>query len=209
MTDIVERLRNWVGIVDPTTSPESRMAEAADEIEARDAEIERLRTENAELRKAQGEPVAVVRHNGLGFPYVELLGKNGAQYFGLEDGTKLYTSAAAEACKYGDPYCPCQDGDPCHYEGDNPMTPPAVTELERFVAWWDEWTKDTPSWREGRQRSVGWLIWKAATEAEREACAELLEQQHTWISNVAAANLVRARSNAEVNSRPQRTEQGE
>ena len=28
-------------------------------------------------------------------------------------------------CKYGDPYCPCQDGDPCHYEGDNPMTPPA------------------------------------------------------------------------------------
>lgn len=25
------------------------------------------------------------------------------------------------ACKYGDPTCPCQDGDPCHYEGDNPM----------------------------------------------------------------------------------------
>ncbi len=20
-----------------------------------------------------------------------------------------------------DPYCPCRDGDPCHYEGDNPM----------------------------------------------------------------------------------------
>jgi len=28
-------------------------------------------------------------------------------------------------CKYGDPFCPCQDGDPCHYEGENPMTPPA------------------------------------------------------------------------------------
>jgi hypothetical protein len=27
-------------------------------------------------------------------------------------------------CPYGDPLCPCQDGDPCHYEGDNPMTPP-------------------------------------------------------------------------------------
>jgi len=27
-------------------------------------------------------------------------------------------------CKYGDPLCPCQDGDSCHYEGDNPMTPP-------------------------------------------------------------------------------------
>lgn len=26
-------------------------------------------------------------------------------------------------CKYGDPSCPCQDGDPCHYEGENPMNP--------------------------------------------------------------------------------------
>jgi hypothetical protein len=25
-------------------------------------------------------------------------------------------------CKYGDPFCPCQDGDQCHYEGENPMT---------------------------------------------------------------------------------------
>lgn len=25
------------------------------------------------------------------------------------------------ACRYGDPRCPCQDGDPCHYEGDDPM----------------------------------------------------------------------------------------
>lgn len=38
-------------------------------------------------------------------------------------------------------------------------------------------------------------IWRKAVEWEREACAELLEQQHTWISNVAAANLVRERSN--------------
>lgn len=27
-------------------------------------------------------------------------------------------------CKYGDPYCPCQDGMLCHYEGENPMKPP-------------------------------------------------------------------------------------
>ena len=27
-------------------------------------------------------------------------------------------------CKYGDPGCPCQDGDTCHYEGENPMNPP-------------------------------------------------------------------------------------
>jgi len=27
-------------------------------------------------------------------------------------------------CKYGDPTCPCQDGDMCHYEGDNPISVP-------------------------------------------------------------------------------------
>ena len=26
-------------------------------------------------------------------------------------------------CKYGDPTCPCQDGDMCHYEGPNPWPP--------------------------------------------------------------------------------------
>ena len=31
------------------------------------------------------------------------------------------------ACKYGDPFCPCQDGMLCHYEGPNPMTPPEPT----------------------------------------------------------------------------------
>lgn len=24
-------------------------------------------------------------------------------------------------CRHGDPCCPCQDGDVCHYEGLNPM----------------------------------------------------------------------------------------
>jgi hypothetical protein len=28
-------------------------------------------------------------------------------------------------CKYGDPTCPCQDGDMCHYEGPNAWPPPA------------------------------------------------------------------------------------
>lgn len=27
-------------------------------------------------------------------------------------------------CKYGDPACPCNDGDQCNYEGENPMVPP-------------------------------------------------------------------------------------
>ena len=29
------------------------------------------------------------------------------------------------ACKYLDPTCPCQDGDTCHYEGDNPWSVPS------------------------------------------------------------------------------------
>lgn len=41
------------------------------------------------------------------------------------------------------------------------------------------------------------LGWKSelqkAVAAEREACAELMERQHTWITNVAASVLIRAR----------------
>jgi hypothetical protein len=33
----------------------------------------------------------------------------------------------------------------------------------------------------------------AAVEAEREACAALMERQHTWISSVAASAAIRAR----------------
>lgn len=28
-----------------------------------------------------------------------------------------------QRCAYGDPFCPCQDGDTCHYEGSNAMRP--------------------------------------------------------------------------------------
>ena len=31
-------------------------------------------------------------------------------------------------CRWGDETCPCQDGDPCHYEGENPMFPRVVWE---------------------------------------------------------------------------------
>jgi hypothetical protein len=37
----------------------------------------------------------------------------------------------SEVCKYGDPYCPCQDGDMCHYEGQNPMNPRYLIENAR------------------------------------------------------------------------------
>ena len=38
------------------------------------------------------------------------------------------------ACKYGDPTCPCQDGDMCHYEGPRPMSvPPEYVRLASFA----------------------------------------------------------------------------
>lgn len=36
-------------------------------------------------------------------------------------------------CPHGDPFCPCPDGDACHYEGPDPMPcphPPALSEFE-------------------------------------------------------------------------------
>lgn len=42
------------------------------------------------------------------------------------------------------------------------------------------------------QRCVQAAVAEAVAE-EREACAELMEQQHTWITNVAASALIRAR----------------
>ena len=49
-------------------------------------------------------------------------------------------------CKYGDPMCPCQDGDACHYEGDNPMTPPPIAALKARIANYQasrDWAIDT------------------------------------------------------------------
>lgn len=37
----------------------------------------------------------------------------------------LQQSAPPTIRKHGDKHCPCPDGDPCHYEGDNPMSAPA------------------------------------------------------------------------------------
>jgi hypothetical protein len=36
-------------------------------------------------------------------------------------------------CPFGDPYCPCQDGDPCHYvaaDGLHAMEPPPVADYD-------------------------------------------------------------------------------
>ena len=34
---------------------------------------------------------------------------------------KIYEQSAPKQCRGKDPLCPCQDGDMCHYEGENPM----------------------------------------------------------------------------------------
>lgn len=86
----IERLRQRVKELEES---EKRWIKQAADFELLASIAQKRSDREAELRKAHGEPVAVVRHNGLGFPYVDLLGKNGAQYFGLEDGTKLYTDA--------------------------------------------------------------------------------------------------------------------
>lgn len=39
-------------------------------------------------------------------------------------------------------------------------------------------------------------ITRQAVDAEREACADLMEQQHTWITNIAASTLIRARKDS-------------
>lgn len=36
-----------------------------------------------------------------------------------------YLHTCKKPCPHGDPLCPCQDGDLCHYEGPNPMPAPA------------------------------------------------------------------------------------
>jgi hypothetical protein len=39
-------------------------------------------------------------------------------------------------CPKGDPFCPCPDGDQCHYAGENPMTmEPQYQKLAQYI--WD------------------------------------------------------------------------
>lgn len=41
-----------------------------------------------------------------------------------QSAKRAVDATIAAFCPYGDPYCPCQDGDPCHYEGDDAMKTP-------------------------------------------------------------------------------------
>ena len=58
----------------------------------------------------------------------------------------------------------------------------------------DEWREiysTGPLMNEAMARAA----WDAAIVAEREACAELMERQHAWITNTTAANAIRERIN--------------
>jgi hypothetical protein len=35
---------------------------------------------------------------------------------------EFFPEITADRCPYGDPTCPCQDGDMCHYEGPDAMS---------------------------------------------------------------------------------------
>lgn len=81
---------------------------------AKDAENKDLQAQNIN----QGEEI------------VSLDAENAAKTDAIAQFARLLTDAKAEIaalkakCKYGDPACPCNDGDECNYEGENPMLPP-------------------------------------------------------------------------------------
>lgn len=128
MSDIVERLRASVEYSHnfATAKPDIGKTEfehiaglcaLATEAAARVAELE---AERAALR------------DGIGRCFRMLLSEPDTKgaLFKAENILRAMLSAAPQPpsrpCKYGDPTCPCQDGDSCHYEGENPWTPPAA-----------------------------------------------------------------------------------
>lgn len=58
----------------------------------------------------------------------------------------------------------------------------------------DEW-RETYSTGPLMNEAMARAAWDAAIAAEREACAELMERQHAWITNTTAANAIRERIN--------------
>lgn len=47
-----------------------------------------------------------------------------SDYRDFKDGHVYYWRGPVKSCEYGDPTCPCQDGDQCHYTGPDPWPPP-------------------------------------------------------------------------------------
>ena len=99
-----------------------------------DALIERLRKEADDVEGYTGEALREAAATLVQLRFNETLANSKIERQMIE------VARLTTKCKYGDPMCPCQDGDACHYEGDNPMTPPpikariAALEAERDAA---------------------------------------------------------------------------
>lgn len=79
-------------------------------------------------------------------------------------------------CNYGDPACPCQDGDACHYEGENAMPPPTAFVLATALEAIRLVYKVPRPWIDG---GVSWTEWdkccKKLAEAEALIVRKLLD----------------------------------
>lgn len=137
-----------------------RYDEAQAEIARLRAKYDALYQENQRLRagRSVSEDTIERRCNGCGHQWtgpapVVLCGECWRKTWPFIWGG-VNPDARAPSCSYGDPSCPCQDGDPCHYEDTadtTAMTPPrpeqpqaraaalaeamSVVEQER-QAWW-------------------------------------------------------------------------
>jgi len=97
-------------------------------------------------------------------------------------------------CKYGDPYCPCQDGDACHYEpsqGTPAMAVPPeyvrralsrvreITEAEAEVV---EAAMEYALWKEACNYGPGQAQLIKAEKALIERCGDLAnESDGKWV----------------------------
>lgn len=93
------------------------------------------RAEIAEKRRAKGKGKRPSKNagtsNGKGESAIEQLAKAGGQKAGRQGGHESavetpQTETQREKCV--DPFCPCQDGDPCNYE-DGKLEPPTSEEI--------------------------------------------------------------------------------
>lgn len=84
---------------------------------------EKARASKARYDKRRGGPISV-RLNDAEEAWLH---ERALPEEGCSTTLKRLAGMPGTGCRYGDPLCPCQDGDPCHYEwsGDMPpMRPP-------------------------------------------------------------------------------------
>lgn len=87
--------------------------------------------------------------------------------------------AEQRPCKYGDPHCPCQDGDLCHYEGPNPMSPESAAMERARYAWEDidEAHRRPDTERDNYGRAVGHVSFVTRPALFCSACGSAVQQE--------------------------------